>query len=210
MSLIRASRCLPPLWMIEPLHPLGLVGVGFSPQQVGKTDDAVERRADFVAHVGQERGPGLAGAFGPQRRFLERGRPLADLAFQLLGRLPQRLSARLLSVMSKAIPCRNSGRPCSSRTTRASPCTHTSRLSREINRYSDLKFTPAARPGELGPPALAVFRVQLAVPEERISQPFRLREAEHLFDLRADVEFVVPLVEGRHEGHGGIPSTSVR
>jgi hypothetical protein len=50
---------------LQPLHPLGLAGVGLATQQVGKTDDAVERSADFVAHIGQKRSAGLAGPFGP-------------------------------------------------------------------------------------------------------------------------------------------------
>ena len=77
---------------IEPFHSLGVAAIGAAAEQVGEADDAVERRADFVAHVGQERG---AGRGWPARRGAW---PLAartfrslDLAFELFGRSPQGL-----------------------------------------------------------------------------------------------------------------------
>src|SRR5262249_24449553 len=56
--------------------------------------------------------------------------------------------------------------------------------------------------GELGVPALLVVWMQLAIPEDRIFEPFLLREAEQLFDLWADVQFIKlteAFVEGGHE-----------
>src|SRR5262249_32254010 len=54
--------------------------------------------------------------------------------------------------------------------------------------------------GKLRVPAVAVVRVQLAVPQDRIFQPLLLREAKHLLDLRADIELRYAFVERGHKG----------
>ena len=76
---------------LQPLVLFGLGAGGSAAQQVGEADDTVERRADLVAHVGQERCPGLAGCFGPAGSFLQGDRPFTNLALQFLGRAAQRL-----------------------------------------------------------------------------------------------------------------------
>jgi len=55
--------------------------------------------------------------------------------------------------------------------------------------------TAGASGGELAVPAFAVLRVQLAIPEDGVFQPFLLRETEQLLDLWADVEFRGTLIE---------------
>jgi hypothetical protein len=50
--------------------------------------------------------------------------------------------------------------------------------------------------------AVAIVGVELAIPEERITQPFLLRVAEHRLDLRAHVELAHVLVERGQEGDG--------
>ena len=51
-------------------------------------------------------------------------------------------------------------------------------------------------------PFLAVFRVQLSIPENRVFQPFFLREAQHLLDLGTDVKFGHGVVEWGDECDG--------
>jgi hypothetical protein len=50
--------------------------------------------------------------------------------------------------------------------------------------------------------AVAIVGVELAVPEERIAQPFLLRVPEQRLDLRAHVELAHVLVEPGQEGDG--------
>lgn len=54
--------------------------------------------------------------------------------------------------------------------------------------------------GEIFLPALAIVGVKLVVPEEGIIQPFVLREAEKVFDLRADVELVSVEIQASEKG----------
>ena len=65
MSLIRSSRCLPLEWMVfRCLHHLRLILVVAPAQHVGEAEDGVHRRADLVAHVGQEVALGAVGLLG--------------------------------------------------------------------------------------------------------------------------------------------------
>jgi hypothetical protein len=52
-------------------------------------------------------------------------------------------------------------------------------------------------------PQLAVVRMKLRVPEERVFQPLFLRKSEQRLDVRADVNFVVTFAEDGHERNGG-------
>jgi hypothetical protein len=65
------SRCSAAVSILSTL--LGLLGCqAFAAQQPGHADDAVHRRADLVAHVGEEGALGLVGRFGGQLRFGQR------------------------------------------------------------------------------------------------------------------------------------------
>ena len=188
---------------IEPLHPLGLVGVGSPPQEVGKADHRVEGRADLMAHVGQERGAGAAGELGPQRRVLQLGGPLADLAFEFFRGLQQGLLGPLAVGDVEGDPLQKEGPPllvADDAGLAVHPHLPTVAGDEAVLRAEVDPET--ARAGELRSPPLAVVGMQLAIPEEWIAQPFLLREPEHDFDLRAHVELVVPLVECGHEGDG--------
>ena len=75
MSLIRPSRCLPaPRIFVEVGHELGRAEVlGLLHQHLAVADDRVERRAQLVAHVGEELALRLVGAVGLVPRLLELG-----------------------------------------------------------------------------------------------------------------------------------------
>ena len=68
MSLISVSRCSPLCWIMFTPSRLpfaqGLVAL----QDLGVAENAVERRAQFMAHVGQERALGRVGRFGRSSR----------------------------------------------------------------------------------------------------------------------------------------------
>jgi hypothetical protein len=59
-------------------------------------------------------------------------------------------------------------------------------------------------PRELSAPALTIVRVQLPMPQERVAQPLFLSEAEHRFNVRADVDLVLvqAAIERSHECDG--------
>jgi hypothetical protein len=73
MLLITASRC----WAARPGSCRGsrsASGIGGAAQgQVGHADDGIHRRAQFVAHVGQENALGAAGGFGGIARLRQFG-----------------------------------------------------------------------------------------------------------------------------------------
>ena len=58
MSLISSSRCLPAAWIFlrSGMNSLGAEVLGLLLQHLAVADDGVERRAQLVAHVGQELG----------------------------------------------------------------------------------------------------------------------------------------------------------
>src|SRR5947209_19561681 len=67
---------------------------------------------------------------------------------------------------------------------------------------------PEGSPGgtgwsELDVPPLTVVRMELSMPQDRVFEPFLLREAEELLDLRADVELGGALIQRRDKGYGG-------
>jgi hypothetical protein len=63
MSLMIDSRCRP--GAVDLAEPPGLLRAWpGAVQQVGEADDGIHRRADLVAHVGQEGALGLVGGFG--------------------------------------------------------------------------------------------------------------------------------------------------
>ena len=135
---------------------------------------------------------------GPQRRFLQLGGPLADLAFEFLGGLQQGLFGPLAlgDVEGDAL---QEQRPPLLVADDAGLAVHPHLASVAGDKavFGAEIDARAARPGKLRPPALAVVGMQLAIPQERIAQPFLLGEAQHDFDLRADVELVVSLRRGR-------------
>ena len=95
MSLIRPSRCLPAPWIFLQVgdeRPRGRV-LGLLLEHLAVADDGVQRRAQLVAHVGQELALGPAGFQGLVAR---RARSL------LFARSFS--SASIRSVMSKATP----------------------------------------------------------------------------------------------------------
>ncbi len=82
MSLIRPSRCLP---AVSILIEIGLARVVAAilrvlAQDFAVADDGVERRAQFVAHIGEEGRLGAGGGFGLMARFLGFLARLADFA----------------------------------------------------------------------------------------------------------------------------------
>src|SRR5690606_11991245 len=56
--------------------PVGMGTVDLPLQQIGKTDDAVQRRPQFVTHSGEEHGLGGAGHAGRAQGFLQFPLPL--------------------------------------------------------------------------------------------------------------------------------------
>ena len=58
-------------------------------RELGHADDAVERRADLVAHVGQELALGLVGLFGHACRGDEFHRAIPNLAIEIFGQRAQ-------------------------------------------------------------------------------------------------------------------------
>ena len=114
-----------------------------------------------------------------------------NFLFELFGGSRRACSARLLSVISKAIPCRNSGVACF--------VAHDAGFAMNpdfaiVARNEAILGTEThargAGAGELLAPTLAVVRMQLPMPEERIAQPFLLSEPEHRLDVRTDVNLV--------------------
>src|SRR6185437_10158102 len=59
--------------------PVVQIAEDFVGEHFGESDDGVERRAQFVAHVGEELALGLAGGFGGVLGVLERGLKFAAL-----------------------------------------------------------------------------------------------------------------------------------
>ena len=64
-------------------------------QQLRQADHAAHRRADLVAHVGEELALGAGGALGPRGRLGERRGALADARLEAGQRLAQRGVCRL-------------------------------------------------------------------------------------------------------------------
>ena len=64
-------------------------------QQLRQADHAAHRRADLVAHVGEELALGAGGALGPRGRLGERRGALADARLEAGQRLAQRGVRRL-------------------------------------------------------------------------------------------------------------------
>ena len=85
MSLISASRCLPAAWIFSRSGTQVVLAdvLGLLLEHLAVADDGVERRAQLVAHVGQEGALGPVGGLG-----------------RVLGALSS-ASARLRSVMSR-------------------------------------------------------------------------------------------------------------
>ena len=204
MSLIRASRCLPLLWIVSS-HSIRSALSLSAPRRRRSAKPIMALRGVRISWLMLARNEARArlAELGPQRRFFQLGGPLADLAFELFGRLHQGLFGPLAlgDVEGDAL---QKQRPTLLVADDAGLAVHPNLaivagdepvLRAEID-------PETARAGELRPPPLAVVGMQLAIPEERIAQPFLLREAEHDFDLRAHVDLVVSLVERGHEGDG--------
>ena len=96
MSLISASRCLPAAWIFcrSGMKALMPEVLGLLLEHLAVADDGVQRRAQFVAHVGEE------GALGPVRglgcdprlvQFFRRRRPFDDPREDIRGRAQEGL-----------------------------------------------------------------------------------------------------------------------
>ena len=76
--------------LIDFLQPRQLrFGQALAPQQIDHAIDGIERRADFVAHVGKEGALGTVGRFGFVPRQAEFVRACLDQAFQPFAILRQ-------------------------------------------------------------------------------------------------------------------------
>ena len=80
MSLIRLSRSVPAPWMVRANSTClaGQIAVRIFGQLLAEDQDAVERRAQLVRHVGQEFGLVLRGQRQFGRLFLQRAAGLLD------------------------------------------------------------------------------------------------------------------------------------
>ena len=81
MSLIRFSRSVPAPWMVRANSTCFGIRLpsGFSDKLLAEDQDAVERRAQLVRHVGQELGLVLRGQRQLGRLLLQRAARLLDL-----------------------------------------------------------------------------------------------------------------------------------
>ena len=191
----------------------------FAGFDLGKIEDVIDDVEQRVGGFGREIGVALRASVmsvarsrsimpttplsGVRISWLMRARNslLAALAASAASLASSTCAACFRCVMSKAIPCKNAGRPSSSRMSGIRPaprrCVHPAQkpiLGPEIG-------PGGAGAGKFLDPALAVFGMQLVIPQDRIIEPFGLGESEHRFDLRTDVELLPRFIEAGHEGH---------
>ena len=105
--------------------------------------------------------------------------------------------------MSTMMPCTTDGRPDESRGTIMLSRTQTVLPSRDCIRYSRFTGSPlVAGAPVVGEHAVAVGGEQRLRAKRGVVAPFGRRDAEHLLDLRADVQRAHALVRHRGVGHG--------
>jgi hypothetical protein len=134
-SLISPSRCCD-AWSALPSWSRSTGSVARQ-RQAGHAHDGAHRRAQFVAHVGQEAALGAVGGFG---RFLgdrQRGGAFLDQVLQVVRWRASSASACLRVVMSCTMPTTRVAAPPASRSqTRPRSCTHRKSPLRLRSRYS--------------------------------------------------------------------------
>ena len=153
-----------------------LVAVGIAAEQIGKADDGVQRRADLVAHVRQERGPRawLANSARSVASSKAAVRSL-DFVLELFGRAPQGLLGPLAlgDVEGDAL---QEQRPAMLVADHAGFAMHPDLavVARDEAIFGAEVHARGAGAGEFVPPSCAVVGMQLPMPQERIAQPFLL------------------------------------